>query len=110
MTISSLTLVVDGLKRLIINGTLKLKNAPTEGSFEKYTHKISYDSKINTDYVNCTLCNQNFKENEEISQVLKTNTLFHSCCLQDWFKISPNCPLTRISLNEDDEFTSINKI
>ena len=42
----------------------------------------------------CSICYEDFKENEEIS-TLKCDHIFHATCIERWATIKPNCALCR---------------
>ena len=77
-------------------------NDETNNISRQETSQIIVNSKkykdITTTYTTCTICTEDFLEDDDISKV-KCNHIFHTKCITEWGHYKCECPTCRQSLD-----------
>lgn len=47
--------------------------------------------------MNCSICLEKIKKEDEFINNECCNNTFHTTCLEEWYKVKENCPLCRSS-------------
>lgn len=63
---------------------------------------IKYKSD-NTQHSSCSVCLEEFKDNETISKT-SCNHMFHKNCLETWLNTNTKCPFCRNTLKEENNY------
>ena len=75
-----------GLSKKIVNNFPKIK--------------IDINNKQSINPNKCVICNEIFKEGDEVIKV-RCHHCFHSKCIMEWFEFSNYCPICRFILEEE---------
>jgi hypothetical protein len=62
----------------------------------------SYTSTLHSKYITCTICTEDFVENDKVSQLL-CNHIFHHSCIQEWCHYKDTCPVCRRPIKENND-------
>jgi hypothetical protein len=62
----------------------------------------SYTSTLHSKYNTCTICTEDFVDNDKVSQLL-CNHIFHHSCIQEWCHYKYNCPVCRTPIKENND-------
>ena len=80
---------------------------PSLNTIRESSEVLLYSSS-NSQYTSCSICRNDFEENEIIRKLNNCNHIFHMACIDTWFETNIRCPICRNDLrenttNQDDE-------
>ena len=76
---------------------------PSLNTIRESSEVLLYSSS-DSQYTSCSICRNDFEENEIVRKLNNCNHIFHMSCIDTWFETNIRCPICRNDLRENNNF------